>query len=378
MWGYDVFSATGQGRCCGHRCRRTPVRLWGQRRPEQRQEIRRRSGRRHAADLARAVGAGSLVCRAAAAAAAKRAASVKVLGAVARNINVPWGIAFLSNGKALVSSRDRERILRVNPSTGKKKRIGTVPGVVSNGASGGEAGLLGLALSPKFATNHWLYAYMSTSSDNRVVRMRYRNGKLGKVHVLVKGIPVGLHHDGGRIAFGPDRKLYIATGEGGNGSLAQKQEVPGRQDPAGDCEGERAVVGQPVQGLAAGLQLWPPQRPGSRLGLGRAAVGDGVRRPCLGRAQPDQGRSQLRLAGDRGQARATPRTPAPRRSGTTTTPARRASPSSTTSRGSAGSPATGCFARSSTEHRWRRRRSSWSNAYGRLRTARRRRTARCG
>ena len=57
-------------------------------------------------------------------AAAKRAASVKVLGAVARNINVPWGIAFLPNGKALVSSRDRERVLRVNPATGKKDPFG--------------------------------------------------------------------------------------------------------------------------------------------------------------------------------------------------------------------------------------------------------------
>ncbi len=184
----------------------------------------------------------------AAAAAAKRAASVKVLGAVARDINVPWGIAFLSNGKALVSSRDRERILRVNPSTGKKKRIGTVPGVMSNGASGGEAGLLGLALSPKFATNHWLYAYMSTSSDNRVVRMHYRNGKLGKVHVLVKGIPVGLHHDGGRIAFGPDRKLYIATGEGGNGSLAQKKKSLGGKILRVTAKGNAPASGNPFKG----------------------------------------------------------------------------------------------------------------------------------
>jgi glucose/arabinose dehydrogenase len=181
-------------------------------------------------------------------AAAKRAAAVTKLGAVARNINVPWGIAFLSNGKALVSSRDRARILRVNPATGKKKRIGTVPGVVSNGSSGGEAGLLGLALSPKFATNHWLYAYMSTGSDNRVVRMRYRNGKLGKVHVLLKGIPQGLHHNGGRIAFGPDHKLYVTTGEGGVGSRAQHKKSLGGKILRMTAKGHKPATGNPFKG----------------------------------------------------------------------------------------------------------------------------------
>jgi glucose/arabinose dehydrogenase len=181
-------------------------------------------------------------------AAARKAASVKVLGAVAHNINVPWGIAFLSNGKALVSSRDRARILRVNPATGKKKRIGTVPGVVSNGASGGEAGLLGLALSPKFSTNHWLYAYMSTGSDNRVVRMHYRNGKLGKLHVILKGIPTGLHHNGGRIAFGPDHKLYVTTGEGGVSSRAQHKKSLGGKILRMTAKGHRPSSGNPFKG----------------------------------------------------------------------------------------------------------------------------------
>src|SRR4051812_44683151 len=122
------------------------------------------------------------------------AASAKVQRRLARGINVPWGIAFLPNGNALVSSRDTGRILRVSASGGKK-RIGTVPGVASNGASGGEAGLLGLAVSPGFSSNHWLYAYLSTGSDNRVVRMKYLSGSLGKTHVILKGIPTGLHHN---------------------------------------------------------------------------------------------------------------------------------------------------------------------------------------
>lgn len=141
---------------------------------------------------------------------------------LAENLNVPWGIAFLPNGNALVSSRDTGRIVRVS-AAGSKKRIGTVPGVVSNGSSGGEAGLLGLAVSPDFSSNHWLYAYLSTRSDNRVVRMHYVDGSLGKVHVVLKGIPTGLHHNGGRIAFGPDRLLYVTTGESGIAALAQRK-----------------------------------------------------------------------------------------------------------------------------------------------------------
>ena len=74
---------------------------------------------------------------------AAAAPSVRVLRTVAHNLNVPWGIVFLPNGNALVSSRDRARIYRVNPSGGQKT-IGTVSGVVSNGASGGEAGLSAL------------------------------------------------------------------------------------------------------------------------------------------------------------------------------------------------------------------------------------------
>jgi glucose/arabinose dehydrogenase len=180
---------------------------------------------------------------------AAAAPSVRVLRTLAHNLNVPWGIVFLPNGNALVSSRDRARIYRVNPSGGQKT-IGTVSGVVSNGASGGEGGLLGLALSPNFSTNHWLYAYMSTASDNRVVRMRYRGGSLGPKHILLRGIPHGLHHNGGRIAFGPDRRLYVTTGEGGVGSRAQRKRSLGgkilRVTATGQAPGDNPFKSSPL------------------------------------------------------------------------------------------------------------------------------------
>ena len=270
----------------------------------------------------------------------KASPSATVTRVLAQNINVPWGIAFLPNGNALVSSRDTGRILRVSAS-GVKKRIGTVPGVVSNGSSGGEAGLLGLALSPNFSSNHWLYAYMSTRSDNRVVRMHYRNGSLGKPHVVLKGIPHGLHHNGGRIAFGPDRSALRHDWRERRRRLAQRKSSLGgkilRMTATGHVpSGNPFPARWSTATATATSRVSPGTRPagcGPRSSATRA--GTSSTSSCPGTT----------TAGPRPRAaRATPATPAPRRSGTPTTPAPRASRSSTTSPGSAGSPGTGCGA----------------------------------
>jgi glucose/arabinose dehydrogenase len=135
-------------------------------------------------------------------------------------IEVPWNIVFLPDGDALVSSRDTGRIVHVTRS-GRKRVVATVPGVVSNVDQGGEAGLLGLALHPRFAAEPWLYVYHSTSSDNRVVRMRYRDGRLGRPRLLLDGIRTAVHHNGGGLAFGPDGHLFVSTGDAESSASAQ-------------------------------------------------------------------------------------------------------------------------------------------------------------
>ena len=68
-----------------------------------------------------------------------------------------------------------------------------------------------------------MYAYFSSGSDNRIAWMTYRRGRLGAPHVILRGIPRGLHHNGGGLAFGPDGMLYASTGESGSPALAQSR-----------------------------------------------------------------------------------------------------------------------------------------------------------
>ena len=138
------------------------------------------------------------------------------------NLHVPWDMAFLPAGGILVTQRDRGTIVLIGRN-GSKKLVKRVKGVVSNGSSGGEGGLLGIALHPRFARTKLVYVYMSSASDNRIVRMKWLGGRLGRQGLVVKGIPRGLRHNGGHIAFGPDGMLYASTGEAGIASLAQNR-----------------------------------------------------------------------------------------------------------------------------------------------------------
>ncbi|MGC9382491.1 PQQ-dependent sugar dehydrogenase [Streptomyces sp. MH13] len=165
--------------------------------------------------------------------------SVKVVRTVATGLTSPWGLAPLPGGDLLVSSRDEATVTLVDEETGKKTELGEVPGV----APSGEGGLLGIALSPDYASDRMIYAYFTSASDNRIVRMRYDEKKpsgeqLGAPDTVFRGIPKGVVHNGGRIAFGPDGMLYAGTGESGDTGLSQDKESLGgkilRMTPDGD------------------------------------------------------------------------------------------------------------------------------------------------
>ncbi|MET3949871.1 PQQ-dependent sugar dehydrogenase [Arthrobacter sp. UYEF36] len=130
-------------------------------------------------------------------------------------LQVPWSTVFLPDGTAVISERETARLRAIAPGSGNGKAgtIGKVPDVVADR----EGGLLGLALSPDFARDRYLYAYFTSASDNRIARLRLeeRAGKLepGPSEVIFKGIPKASTHNGGRIRFGPDGHLYVGTGD---------------------------------------------------------------------------------------------------------------------------------------------------------------------
>lgn len=188
---------------------------------------------------------------------------VTVTGVVAKDLEAPWGVAPLPDGNLLVASRDKGTISRVDVGTGTVTPVGKVPGV----APGGEGGLLGLALSPSFASDRMVYAYFTTESDNRIARLRYdekrtAGDQLGAPDTVFRGIPKGLIHNGGRIAFGPDKMLYAGTGETGETGLAQDKKslggkilrmTPDGQPVHGNPEADSVVYSyghRNVQGLA--------------------------------------------------------------------------------------------------------------------------------
>jgi glucose/arabinose dehydrogenase len=139
-----------------------------------------------------------------------------VISTVAENLHVPWNIAFLPTGEMLVT--ERNGTLRVMATSSKTI---AVPDVVERG----EGGLLGLALHPNFPSNKFVYLYFTSENSgtiiNRVVRYTFDGSDLKQNKIILDTIPGGSNHNGGRIAFGPDGRLYITTGDAGNDTHAQ-------------------------------------------------------------------------------------------------------------------------------------------------------------
>jgi glucose/arabinose dehydrogenase len=179
---------------------------------------------------------------------------------IASDLAAPWGLIPLKDRSFLIAERDEGKIVRVE--NGSASQVRTIDEV----DPAGEGGLLGLAITTDEKT---VFAYYTAAKDNRIVSMSWDGRELGEPKVILRGIPKGFIHNGGRMVVGPDDYLYVGTGESGTGRLSQDKNSlggkilrvrpDGRPAPGNPFDNEVFSYGhRNVQGLAFDDQgrLW--------------------------------------------------------------------------------------------------------------------------
>ncbi len=140
---------------------------------------------------------------------------------ILKNMDILWSLDFLPDGSLIFTERGGKVFVFNHSNDAVPKMLAEFSDVVSVG----EGGLLGIAVHPRFVENNFIYLYHTYGKNgelfNRVIRMKKLGEVLAEKKIIVGAIPGAEHHNGGRIKFGPDGMLYIATGDAAIPAYAQ-------------------------------------------------------------------------------------------------------------------------------------------------------------
>jgi len=161
-----------------------------------------------------------------------------------------WSMAFAPDGRLFLTEKfGRVRLIAADG------RLDPAPwATIDVMREGGEGGLMGLALHPRFPREPWVYVmytgYSPQGAVNRVVRFRETGGRGRSEEVVLDGLPAALNHNGGRILFGPDGMLYVSAGDAYHPMLAQDRSSPAgailRVTPEGQVPPDNPWPGNPI------------------------------------------------------------------------------------------------------------------------------------
>ncbi|WP_226482473.1 PQQ-dependent sugar dehydrogenase [Natrinema amylolyticum] len=143
---------------------------------------------------------------------------------VAEDLDVPWEVRVLEDDRYLVTERTGDLLLIEDGERHVLERFDELDEPLL-----GEGGLLGIAAHPDFAENRYVYVYQTVdreSVENTVRRFEvdFEDRELENETTIIDGIPSDRIHNGGRIAFGPDDRLYVTTGDASESELAQDRD----------------------------------------------------------------------------------------------------------------------------------------------------------
>lgn len=175
------------------------------------------------------------------------------------NLKIPMSLSFAPDGRLFFNEVSEGRVRVYENGV-----LQDAPWATFEVARGPELGLLGLAIAPQFATNHYVYLYYSepdpnrrnnAPSRNRVIRMTDRGGQGADQTVILDNLPISRtgRHSGGRLAFGPDGMLYVTVGNAESSRLGQELGSMGgkilRIAPDGSVPADNPFPGSPVYAM---------------------------------------------------------------------------------------------------------------------------------